>query len=353
MDGASDNGEKVVESSSSPIRAKIKLHTGAGTPGDKKCPSCFCVRYSPDDRFVAVSYADGSINVYRSDDGSLEAALASTQAANSAVAVQLRWSPKSKRLMSVTACADSDGQVNQWDINSGRSVHSFSERDNQILCTDFTPDGHKFATAGYDRQVRVYHENTKQQECILSRGNGMTTTGHSNVIFSLKFHPNAHNIIFTGGWDNTVQIWDTRQKKSFRSLSHIFINGDTLDYDAGRDCLLTGSYRTKDALQIWDFNTGKLVESVQDSLGSASMLFSAQFSKDPDCSMIAAGGFQAHEAKFYHRNGDGAQAFAGLVDLERPVFSVDFAHDSSSVAVGGADGAVRIVDLNTKGRFGG
>lgn len=32
------------------------------------------------------------------------------------------------------------------------------------------------------------------------------TTGHSNRVFSLKFHPNDPNCIVTGGWDMTLQV---------------------------------------------------------------------------------------------------------------------------------------------------
>ena len=34
--------------------------------------------------------------------------------------------------------------------------------------------------------------------------------GHSNRIFCVKFDPSENNRIVSGGWDNTVQIYDVR-----------------------------------------------------------------------------------------------------------------------------------------------
>ena len=36
------------------------------------------------------------------------------------------------------------------------------------------------------------------------------TTGHSNRVFSLKFVAEDPNLLVSGGWDNTVQVWDVR-----------------------------------------------------------------------------------------------------------------------------------------------
>ena len=67
------------------------------------------------------------------------------------------------------------------------------------------------------------------------------TAGHSNRVFSLKYHPEDPNIILSGGWDNTapgiqvkdsslkittqVQVWDTRKGISVKSLWNCYICG--------------------------------------------------------------------------------------------------------------------------------
>lgn len=312
-------------------------------------PSCFCVRFSPCDRYLAVAFYNGAICIFNTADGTMEYSLTATQnAAQSAVAMQLRWRPNSLLLMSGIANADLDGQIVHWSAQSGKYVSNLVERQNQVLCADYFQDGSKFATAGYDRKVRIYDDKTRQIIQTLHRGDGMTTVGHSNHINSLKCHPSAGHFLFSGGWDNTVQMWDTRMEKSFRSLSNVYICGDALDFDSSTDVLLTGSCRTTDALQLWDFNSGKLVETIQDqtdAFQTQSMLFTAQFSKDSGSRMIAAGGHQVNEAKFYSRGPQGAEIFGALQELDKPVFSLDFAHNSRMIAVGVADGGVRLLEL--------
>ena len=85
--------------------------------------------------------------------------------------------------------------------------------------------------------------------------------------------------------------------------------------------ILTGSWRTENALQIWDFAAGKVSQTIDwESASSKSpcMLFAAQFSKDPASSMILAGGSQENEAKFFMRQPGGQTVpFGALVSMPR------------------------------------
>ena len=89
---------------------------------------------------------------------------------------------------------------------------------NQIFTMEYNTDGSKFATAGKDYKVRLYDEATKSPLMALSRGMGQTDHGHSNRVFSVKFHPTDDNLILSAGWDNTVQVWDIRVAGSVRSI---------------------------------------------------------------------------------------------------------------------------------------
>jgi len=41
--------------------------------------------------------------------------------------------------------------------------------------------------------------------------------GHRARVFSVIYHPTEEHVLLTGGWDNTVQFWDRREKHAFRS----------------------------------------------------------------------------------------------------------------------------------------
>jgi WD40 repeat protein len=244
--------------------------------------------------------------------------------------------------------AEFDGQVLHWHIKSGKCLHPITERGNQIFCLDYFRDGSLFATAGKDRVVRLYDEATKRLVQTLEGGDQKQCVGHSNRVFSLKFHPQEPHLVLTGGWDNTVQIWDTRRGHSVRSLWNCYIVGDSVDFSSNGSEILTGSYRPENAVQIWDFGTGEVAETVEwQSMASPSpcMIFSAQFSRDPTSSMILAGGSQENDAKIFERTSGRAAVFGGLLSLPKPVFSVDFANSSRAAAIGCADGQVRVIEI--------
>ena len=85
--------------------------------------------------------------------------------------------------------------------------------------------------------------------------------GHSNRVFSVKFVPEDDNMLVSGGWDNTVQIWDSRVEMAVRSFYGPHICGNAVDVKDGM--VLTGSWRQEHQLQLWDFGTGKLIEEIQ------------------------------------------------------------------------------------------
>lgn len=67
-------------------------------------------------------------------------------------------------------------------------------------------------------------------------------------MFSLKFVPDDENLLVSGGWDNTVQVWDIRAGHSVRSIFGPHVAGDSVDVVG--DTVLTGSWRPEKCLQV-------------------------------------------------------------------------------------------------------
>jgi len=70
------------------------------------------------------------------------------------------------------------------------------------------------------------------------------------------------NMLASGGWDNTVQIYDIRKKGPVGSIYGPHICGDAIDYYNDGFTLLTGSYRQDNVLELWDMRTLKKVRDI-------------------------------------------------------------------------------------------
>ena len=106
----------------------------------------------------------------------------------------------------------------------------------------------------------------------------MSSNHHNNRVFSIKCLKEDRNIFFSGGWDSTIQVWDVRMKEeSVRKIYGPTISADSLDYYNGT--MLVGNYRNNDILQLWDFKSGELIETldINEPAHGNSYCFSAAF----------------------------------------------------------------------------
>jgi COMPASS component SWD3 len=162
--------------------------------------------------------------------------------------------------------------------------------------------------------------------------------GHCNRIFSVKFDPQNENFIYSGGWDCNVNKWDLRMGKTAGSAYGPYICGDSID--VCEDKLLTGSYRTKESLQIWDTRKMTLVENIDwniDNANDQSSIYAAQFSKYYG-DYIIAGGSDNNCVKVFDMNNN--RVVTSINDMEKPCLTVDSTHDGNTFIFGTAGGKV-------------
>lgn len=55
--------------------------------------------------------------------------------------------------------------------------------------------------------------------------------GHTSRIFAARFNPASNAEFLSGGWDNTVLLWDLRKQFACRYLSDVSLCGEGLDVD--------------------------------------------------------------------------------------------------------------------------
>eukprot|EP01017_Pseudomicrothorax_dubius_P006409 TRINITY_DN1181_c0_g2_i6.p1 TRINITY_DN1181_c0_g2~~TRINITY_DN1181_c0_g2_i6.p1 ORF type:complete len:310 (+),score=31.24 TRINITY_DN1181_c0_g2_i6:356-1285(+) len=190
-------------------------------------------------------------------------------------------------------------------------------------------------------QVRVYDDNTKSLVVTFNAA-AWYQTGHSNRVFSIKFVNDDPNILLTGGWDNTIRVWDIRESTSVRAIYGPTISGDSLDYSQGT--ILTGSYRNKDQLQLWDFGTGKVIQNIDWGGNSEQVyIYAAQFSKFVP-HYIIAGCSGANQVRIFDRSQRNKAVYC-VEGFNKGVYSVDFCNNSNNFSFGGGDASVYFMDL--------
>ena len=158
----------------------------------------------------------------------------------------LRWRPATEAMktQNVLVSAYADGWLKYWHATSGRCLHQRKcedNPDNQLYTIDYSKDGNLLATAGKDKHVRIYDEQTKAM--VLKMHESENLCGHSNRIFCTKWARISENILASGGWDNTVQIYDIRTGGPVISMLGPHVCGDAIDFSDDGYTLLTGSYR--------------------------------------------------------------------------------------------------------------
>lgn len=144
--------------------------------------------------------------------------------------------------MNVLVTGQADGSVKHWHATSGKCLHArCDEPDNHIYTLDFNPEGTLLATAGRDAHIRIYDETTKSLAMVMKEKGELP--GHSNRIFCVKFNHVDPNMMVSGGWDNTIQIYDIREKGPVASIFGPHVCGEALDFRNDGYTLLSGSYR--------------------------------------------------------------------------------------------------------------
>ena len=269
----------------------------------------FTVRFSPDGKFLACGCGDGAIRVFNSQNGSLAYSLqGGSSVALPTTALRFRPVTPTTRTKNVFLAANAAGTVQHWHMTSGKCLHSMEDEDNQVYALDYNDEGTCFVAAGKDKAVRVYDEATKTMVVEMSGGAGYSTKaspGHSNRVFSVKYVPGDENTVVSGGWDNTVQIWDIRTGASVRSFYGPHVCGDSVDVVGGNSNWILAARKSARNLGSWKWRKKEDIpwnsaNSIAALAGQPScMLYAAQFSKEGKGRFIAAGGSGANEAKVF------------------------------------------------------
>ena len=192
-------------------------------------------------------------------------------------ALSFRPLPMAQGTKNLYLAGSTSGELQLVHATTGKVMWSGREEGNKVYAVEFQPEAGRFATGGDDAAVRVYDANEMREERVFSRADGFGSIGHSDPIYSIKWHSSSPHILFSAGWDQTVQMWDVRKKNPRASVFGAYVCGDALDVTSD-GLLLTGSWRSQRSLQLWDIRREGPVKdySFQQEGEGPAMLYAAR-----------------------------------------------------------------------------
>ncbi|KAK3528954.1 hypothetical protein QTP70_014146 [Hemibagrus guttatus] len=283
-------------------------------------------QFNNDGTLLAVGLTDGSIKVYSSDKGELLHTLRDLDSIVCSLPVTSLSFTHTSQTHSILLATYASGCVKCWYVWGRQCVWWLKEmihngkgdreEKRQTLCLSISPSGEQAVTGGSDSAIHLYDLNTHQRKQICKASSMRTVMdGHSSRVFAVMFHPERETEFISGGWDNTIQFWDTRQQHAVRMLYGPHVCGDALHIDPSTNQILSGSWRKYTTLEVWDYSSGTKVTSVPPDPHRDSMIYTCQWL---GCDHIVAGGGHANALRILDRHT--LMVKSQLFDLPTAVF---------------------------------
>jgi WD40 repeat protein/predicted Ser/Thr protein kinase len=286
--------------------------------------SIWGLAFSPDGTRLASTGEERVARLWTATTG----ALAVTYQGHTSKPIGVAFSSDGTRLVTTS----SDGTVRQWDSATGREAEPpYDRHSGEVTVAVYSPDGQWVASSGTDRTVRVWRATGRQDVAVLHGHTGTVTSlafapdgrrlaslsvesgpfwpgdgrvrlwevgpqatlpvlqGHTSYVYPVAFSPDGRWIA-SGGWDNTVRLWDAATGEACAILPHPGIVW-ALAYAPDGRWLVTGG-PGNDRLRIWDATTARVLKELP---GPAPLVYDIVVS--PDGARVAASGFDQEQNK--------------------------------------------------------
>ena len=326
---------------------------------DGKLPygECFTTAINADGSLLACGYSNGQINIFSLNEKKKPISFC----ASDFPVTSLKFNNKKKTTLLV---GSADGYVTHWHVSSGKILHSLKEINNSINSVCYSHDYKHFLTGGNDINVRLYDENMKSLVTTM-RPYKFDEPGHTGRIFCVKYFPNDTATIYSGGWDKTIQFYDTRSGKVANSIYGPEICGDSLDMNGFT--LASGAWGTKEQIQLWDIRTLKCICNVNWENKSdyyPTYIYSVKFNCRKDRKFLGVGAvnnplFRIFDMSTFNsekgkKNDNLPTPIFGCGEVYQSCFTTDFAKIGTTKEIyccGCGDGGTRVYLLETKSGY--
>ena len=234
---------------------------------------------SPNSQDLSLSQWNGMINIVSSNTGRISYTI--TFIDKNAVVNCSKFHPTNRLLL----CSGTSGHVCVCKYQTGNYMWSTHDAKDVTYTCAYSLNGDYFVTGGKEGVIKVYDSETNKKIHSFSKDDE-TGVFHTSRIYCIINDPKDNNIFVSGGWDQKVIIWDIRQPDSAIHIGGPNICGDSIDIRSNQ--ILTGSWRPKDQLELWDMKTCSLIKQSNFGKDDRCQVYGAKFALSSD--FIVAGG---------------------------------------------------------------
>eukprot|EP01063_Lacrimia_lanifica_P034327 TRINITY_DN6321_c0_g1_i1.p1 TRINITY_DN6321_c0_g1~~TRINITY_DN6321_c0_g1_i1.p1 ORF type:complete len:328 (+),score=120.65 TRINITY_DN6321_c0_g1_i1:71-1054(+) len=304
---------------------------------------------SPDESYVAAACVDGYVRCYSSRLGKLDYAIDTMQAEKDklpATSITFRPQHAASKVKNVAVVGTAKGTLEHYHLTTKKVLHSV-DIGTEVYCVSYRPDGAAFACSGKDGRIRIgdEHAHRVSQELYWAKPKDTTDlpcSAHSSRVLSVDWIPESATNLISGGWDKSLQVWDTRTDHAVQTFYGAYLCGDAMRVCDDGYTVITASCRDRDQLQLFDLRKNDC-DPVPVPLPSycnpSTSFYSLALSGN---GLLCAAG--ATDVLLFPRVAEHAQPVSLIWEDAQPVFTSSFSSSANLLAVGGAGGKMRLFE---------
>jgi WD40 repeat protein len=172
--------------------------------------------------------------------------------------------------------------------------------------------------------IQVFDSNNNKEIIKYDKGS-FSNIGHTSKINSVKFASWHNNIIVSCGWDGTLLIFDTREKKCIKDYYGYKMESDLIDFNnKRREILIGNNCKDNKQLGIYDFSKFELIEEIK--IPDNYNFNTAKYTKN---NLIYTGSMSYNGISIFDNN-NGKSNYYNIYDINNftgTLFNVDISYD--------------------------